>query len=256
MRWPKFRLSVALATVVLCAPHAGDGSIGRAATFARAPDVVLWAWEQPQDLSFIDPARVGIAFLARTVTIAVDGVRMRPRMQPLRVPPATAAIAVARIETRDDPAPSRLEALRPDVVAAIADLARLPGIAAVQVDYDAPRSQRTFYRALLADLRRALPDSLALSMTALASWCVGDRWLDGIDVDEAVPMVFRMGADARVVRHALARGDFPCAECRTSIGIATDEAAPPRLHGRRVYVFHPGPWTPEAARAALARITQ
>lgn len=254
MRWPKFRLAVAIATVVLCAPHAGDGSIGRGATRARVPDVMLWAWEHPQDLSFIDPSRVGVAFLARTITVSNEGVDVRPRLQPLRLPPGTSVIAVARLETRDDPAPARLDALRPDVVEAIAELKDLPGLAGIQVDFDAARSQRPFYRVLLANLRHALPNSLALSMTALASWCVGDRWLDGLDVDETVPMVFRMGAAARYVRRALARADFPCAECRRSVGIADDEPAPPRLRGRRVYVFHAGAWTPAAARAAMARI--
>jgi hypothetical protein len=41
---------------------------------ARVPSVVLWAWEQPQDLRDIDPARVGVASLARTLTLSGDRV--------------------------------------------------------------------------------------------------------------------------------------------------------------------------------------
>src|SRR5438309_12019664 len=46
------------------------------------PNVVLWAWERPEDLRFIDPQRTGVAFLAATVSISSNGsVCFRPRMQ-------------------------------------------------------------------------------------------------------------------------------------------------------------------------------
>ena len=56
-------------------------------------------------------------------------------------------------------------------------------------------------------------------MTALASFCVGDRWLDGLPVDEVVPMIFRMGTDNERIRSFLAAGnDFQDPMCRTSYG--------------------------------------
>src|SRR5215469_12478593 len=64
------------------------------------PRVMLWAWESPQQLDYINPREVGVAFLARTL-LAEDGhVTVRPRLQPLRVPPGTALAAVVRLETR------------------------------------------------------------------------------------------------------------------------------------------------------------
>ena len=33
------------------------------------PRVILWAWERPTDLHFIDPRQVGVAFLAQTVLL-------------------------------------------------------------------------------------------------------------------------------------------------------------------------------------------
>jgi len=53
----------------------------------------------------------------------------------------------------------------------------------VQIDFDARRSQRRFYVRLLRDLRRRMPPSLPLSITALASWCAYDDWLSGLPIE-------------------------------------------------------------------------
>jgi len=74
-------------------------------------------------------------------------------------------------------------------------------------------SERDFYRALLQDLRAQLPDNVPLSMTALASFCIGDRWLEGLPVDEAVPMIFRMGADDKPIKNLLANGKDLVSRC-------------------------------------------
>lgn len=63
------------------------------------PKTILWAWERPENLTFIDPADVGVAFLARTIYLRGSQVIVRPRLQPLRVPPRTSLLAVVRIET-------------------------------------------------------------------------------------------------------------------------------------------------------------
>jgi hypothetical protein len=45
---------------------------------------VLWAWERPEDLSFIDSNKFGVAFLqAQTLTLQGDDVTFSPRHQPL-----------------------------------------------------------------------------------------------------------------------------------------------------------------------------
>jgi hypothetical protein len=130
----------------------------------------------------------------------------------------------------------------------------LSGISAVQVDFDATASQRTFYREVLHQLRRQLPASMPLSMTALASWCIFDTWLAGLPVDEVVPMVFRMGADQHRVRRYLAEDDFRAAACRHSLGISTDEPSPTIRPGRRLYVFHPHAWRLEAMTGILEEV--
>jgi len=225
----------------LASPARGTRSSPRFRWGETFPDTVLWAWEHPQDLRWIDPNTTCVAHLALTLRLADRQILRQPRQQVLRVPPGTRLVAVARIETgaETDLGPSAIEDIARDLVA----LAR-PGVVAIQVDFDAARSERAFYRALLERLRATLPDSLGLSMTALASWCLDDPWLQGLPVDEIVPMVFRMGRDGEAVRRVLAdRGDFPCAECRGAIGLATDEPAPLLRGHRRVYLFQAGAWS-------------
>ncbi len=142
---------------------------------AGIPRVILWAWERPEDLRFIDSREVGVAFFARALYLRNGTVAMRPRLQPLKVPSDSVMMAVVRIESDN-------------AVKAITELTRISGVKAIQVDFDAKATERGFYRDLLNDLRRQLPESMALSITALASWCLGDNWLPELPVDEAVPM--------------------------------------------------------------------
>ena len=203
------------------------------------PRIVVWAWERPEDLTSLDPREVGIAFLARTVRLGRDTLTARPRLVPLRHPAGAALMAVVRVESRGGGLPS------PDALAEdIARAAEIPGLRALQVDYDAVASERTFYRDMLGKLRARLPAEMPLSMTALVSWCAGDDWLTGLPVAEAVPMLFRMGVPWR-------GGDFRAGLCRMSVGVATDEPFVRVPRGRRVYIFHPRAWSPEALRAAI-----
>lgn len=226
------------------------------APLAAFPQVVLWAWERPELLDFIDPNAAGVAFLAQTLYLSGANVVIRPRLQPLSVPPGTKLMAVVRIEVDRSRPPDLSSQQRELAAAAIVDVSHFPRIAALQVDFDAAVSQRPFYRDLLGDLRRQLPPSMPLSITALASWCIYDDWLRGLPVDEVVPMVFRMGADQHRVRQYLVEEDFRPARCRQSLGIATDEPMPPLRPMRRLYVFHPQPWRPEAMTSILEGVRQ
>ncbi len=228
---------------------------------AQFPKIILWAWERPADLHYINPSEVGVDFLAETVHVGGDKVVIRPRLQPLKVPPGTFLIATVRIETNQTtrpPGPPVFSAAqRAQTVSAIARLGRMPSVQAVQIDFDATVSERAFYRDLLNDMRRELPDSAALSITALASWCEGDNWLGGLPIDEAVPMLFRMGPDRREILGELRDGHkFAAAICNQSIGISTDEPLSVRLDGQRVYIFRPDIWSQESVRAAVGGVTK
>ena len=208
------------------------------------PRVMIWAWERPEKLDFVDPREAGVAFLARTVTVHGEIVAVHPRMQPLVVAPGTAMMAVVRVESEDPQPGARIA-----VEHAILDATELHGVRALQIDYDAKASERDFYRGVIQDLRRVLPASMPLSMTALASWCEYDDWISGLPVTEAVPMLFRMGAEPYRGTGALRAG-----KCQSSAGISTDEplADPPR--GKRIYIFHPRSWSREEWRAAIQEV--
>jgi hypothetical protein len=211
------------------------------------PRVILWAWESPQNLSFIDPHDAGVAFLAKTLFLGDHQATMRPRLQPLRVPSGTTLIAVVRLEStgHNDLPPSA------EIAPVIADLAREPGIRALQIDYDARVSERAFYRQLIGEVKRRLPDQFPLSITALASWCNGDGWIATLPVSDAVPMLFRMGPDR------YRPGDrFRVPLCQTAVGVSMDEPVERLPRGRRIYIFHPGPWTQRDYKNALQEVHQ
>ena len=211
------------------------------------PPVILWAWERPEDLEFLDSRRFGVAFLAQTLTLTADDVILNPRHQPLKVAPATAVIAVTRVESQKKT--GQKAGLTPNqrarLVTLISRTRELPNVSAIQVDFDAAVSEREFYRGVLEDLRQRLPANVPLSMTALASFCIGDRWLDDLPVDEAVPMIFRMGADDKRIKSFLVGGnDFPEPLCQTSYGIALDEPVAMKFaETRRLYVFDDRAWS-------------
>jgi len=219
---------------------------------SNIPPIVLWAWEQPEDLQFLDPARFGVAYLAKTCSLDSDDVAVRPRLQPLRVADGTVVIAVVRIETKPSEKPAYSDVQAEKLVSVITDAARGRGISAVQVDYDATSSERAFYRHLLVRLRAALPPREPLSITALASWCYSDDWITGLSIDEAIPMLFRMGVDTANVRRLLESHTYSqAAPARNSVGISTDEPLPWIPPGGRVYIFSPKPWTPESVQKAV-----
>jgi hypothetical protein len=212
------------------------------------PRLMLWAWERPTDLRSLDPD-VGVAFLSQTLIVRNGAVDAVPRRNALRVSPHTPLVAVTRIETRDAG-----QALTPAMVttmaAAIAGTTALPRVGGVQIDFDAAESERAFYRALVGAVRQAIGPGVPLSITALASWCAQDRWMAGLPVDEAVPMLFRMGpVNAPYI--GLARAPSTAAsECRGALGTSLDEPLHVRARGRRLYVFNSSPWTPASMTQA------
>jgi hypothetical protein len=225
------------------------------ARMADFPALVLWAWERPENFDFIDTRRTAVAYLARTLYLRGERVVVRPRLQPLEVPEGTRVVAVTRIEVDRHAPPSLSAAQLQETVEAVAAVARTRTVAAVQIDFDARVSEREFYRALLSALRRRLPESMPLSMTALASWCTHERWLADLPVDEVVPMFFRMGADSRRVHGFLKAGEeFGAGVCGTSAGVSTDEPVSNLpAQNRRLYVFNPRSWTRDDSDAILQR---
>jgi hypothetical protein len=246
--------TIVIATLVAGAFRFGAASPAatRSARMRRLPRVVLWAWERREDLSFLDPGQTAVAYLDRTLDLSGDTVVIRPRFQPLTLPARTILIPVARIETdrRSPPSLSATQRARASRIIAAMAASSLP---AIQVDFDATRSQRAFYRDLIADLRSRLPVSTALSITALVSWCMDDDWVGELRVDEIVPMLYRMGPGAEdITSYLRGGGDFAPPLARLSVGLSTDARLAGLARGKRVYLFSPRGWTGEQVRVATA----
>jgi hypothetical protein len=266
------RAVLPLLAAVVCLRAAGDRMTvpARGMAFpATMPAVVLWAWEEPENLREVDTSRVGVAYLAETVELGgAEGLTVRLRHAPLTMAPGTAVMAVVRVEARAGLHDS--EELRARTAAAIASAVWRPGVRALQVDFDARASERGFYAGVLGDLREELPPAVPLSITALVSWCeASPGWLRSLPVDEVVPMEFRLGGHAKPYA-AKDGGALWDPVCERAVGVSTDESWPVQsgaAGAERIYLFSPAPWSGDqmaaagglsglAARAAVLRVRE
>lgn len=192
---------------------------------------MLFAGDRPEDLRFLDPKVAGVAYVARTVILGTNGILFHGRLDPLEYPPGVAVMPVVRIEAAAETLPPR-----ENVIPYLLPVAE--GARALQIDFDPGDSQRYWYFGLLADLRKALPADKRLSVAVRPEWCAPGGWIDGLPVDEAVPLLFR-GA-----------GEIALPVCRSSAGVWDREAAP---RVARLYRFQPAPWTIETYTKLVRR---
>lgn len=231
------RIPILLSTLLLAGCHPG-------ATKAPPSQLVLWAWERPEDLRFAPDTEIAIQ--TGFVELSGDTLRARGRYFPLKSARAPATVLV-HVQI-DHSRPLRWSpALRKQLAAAIHHYAVETPAARVQLDFEVRQSERPVLLDALTDLRRALPASTRLSMTALASWCMFDDWLESAPVDEIVPMLFRMQKDGPAIINTLAKGgDFRNPRCRAALAISSDSPIPRAPPGRRVYLFNPRSWTAQS----------
>jgi hypothetical protein len=218
------------------------------------PSRMLWVWESDTDLRFLKPAEAGVAWLG--MTIYFDGTRPpvpEPRASSLLVSADLYQMLVVRLQP--DLSSSRKPAWRTEqrkaAAAMILDLVRITRSRALQIDFDAPQSARPFYRELLGDVRRGLEPGVFLSMTALISWCSAPpTWLDGLAVDEIVPMDFDTTSAAPYADPA----------CRQSIGLQRqwkDSSFSGRQRAAdRIYLFNYGGWSSSTVEQVLGAVRQ
>ena len=218
---------------------------------------MLWAWELPHRIDFIDENKgeTGVAYLAQTLVLTGADWRRKPRLQPLVVPDGTYLEAVSRIEIDRRRGALYSEEQLEGLVESVVETAGRPGTRSIQIDFDCARSKRAFYKKLVKRIRSRLPADTELTITCLASWVVGDYWLSDLseDVDQVVPMFFRMGAGRRaVLSHIGAGRSLACKDQSVAFGFSIDEVdvirkiksgIPKKFSGdRRVYLFSPCLW--------------
>ncbi|MBK9143347.1 MAG: hypothetical protein IPM23_12665 [Candidatus Melainabacteria bacterium] len=224
---------------------------------SRASTLTLWVWQYSADMSWVAETDYRVAYLAGTIRIGPRGIKTLPRTNSLSIKERTRVVAVVRIEVAPGLVPEdrHLDPLVKEILSLVKDRR----VEALQIDFDATRSQRDFYRELLERLSSS--SDLKLEMTALASWMTGDRWTSGLSVSKVVPMIFRMGRHRSEILRKLA-GKSGLDGVR-AVGLSVDEpdvlAAIERGGALDfeslddVYLFSPRGWRSASARE-FARI--
>lgn len=238
----------------LCTAMFGLGlALTPIAASAAETQLVLWAWERREDLRFAPETEVAVQ--AGFIELTGDHVVSRARSFPLHARAADVTTSVVHIQIEHRRPLIWSERNRVLLARKVLELARPGRYRRVQIDFEVRSSERQILLDLLHDVRAGLPPGVLLSMTALASWCDTETWLAAAPVDEIVPMLFRMGDDARALKARLARGgDFGEARCRTAYAISTDAPLARAPAGRRVYLFSPKSWTAGEFAAVKGRV--
>lgn len=201
------------------------------------------AWVWPASNGPLSPYREA-AVLVESLVLRARTVERGGRTQPLALPKGVRLVPVVHVEAAPDAPAELLPAQREIILAAVRRQGRIAA-GLLQLDFEAPARQRESYRALVAAVRKTLPPGVRLSVTALAHWCTQGDWLDRLDADEVVPMLYRLGPHADDWRRRFEQGDASLARaCRgPAMGFATNDPPTPNLLTRTVRPY----WFDEAA---------
>jgi hypothetical protein len=218
------------------------------------PRLMVWSWQHNDDLSCLDTTRVGVAYLVGRFVVHGEKIDFDRSFSQIKLPAGIYREAAVRLEIRQfdrakiEPIADSLSTM---IVARALDNPR--PIGALQVDFDARLNEREFYSLLLRKLRAKLPASIKMSMTALASWCLGDNWLSAarLPVDEVVPMLFSLGLGQHQATQWLAKSNTLSPRLfggRLAPGLSLNEPGFFALLGsrlpqyKRIYVFSSRGW--------------
>lgn len=219
--------------------------------FHSENQIYLYAWERPENLSFLNAkSNTAVVFYAGDIVIKNGNAINNLRRNRLTIPDGIKKIPLVRIDSFESPN-VLLDNIDPvsNFVIKICS-----GFADCQIDFEARTSEYEFYSDLLSKIKNALPDN-NISITALASWCSGNL-LDDFSVQNAIPMLYRMGKDAKVIKDGtVGKWFLSNSKCGGNIALSVDELDfnPRRyMRGRSVYLFNPEPWTSDSYKRTLS----
>ncbi|MCS7200816.1 MAG: hypothetical protein NZ822_01555 [Patescibacteria group bacterium] len=221
--------------------------------------ITIWSWERSENLDFLD-RNIQVAFYAGTIYLKKDGVEFNPRYNSLLMNDETKAIAVFRVENRENNLGEKhLDQVIEKIILAFNRLRdRDEKIIGLQIDFDAKLSERNLYKIMLARIRELLPSSTFLSITALISWCHKNSWLEELAVDEVVPLFYGLSwQDRYYLQNDLYNKSFMKSHaCNSAIGLSFDESLPPSryIKNKKIYIFKNEPWQKDDIEKFLAKI--
>lgn len=220
---PKCFSSAILALSALLSPLVSISAVASESKIAL-PNKVIWAWQRPENLQFINPQEFGVAYLACRALLTENKVVYHWRNQSLRLPDKIAVAPTIRIDVDTKNAPKLNDEQIESLLKVIEQIAHRPGIAEIQIDFDARVTEREFYRKLLNALRQRIPGT-PISITALASWCLFDSWIKDLPVDETIPMMFSLGQEReKILYYFKTHKSFLFEGCCKSLGISIEDA--------------------------------
>lgn len=224
--------------------------------------LTVWSWDYPQDLTFIKSGTADIAYYAGTMYLHQGRLffQERSKYKPLKISSGVKAYPVIRIETEGKAGHLQNQ---DEIVAGISravlsqeklQIERADMPQKIQIDFDAREDERSFYQALLKDLRGKLSRDTRLEITALASWCTGESFIKDELCDRQIPMLFSMGVDkkeSKKTRSILAHIDKSRYK---TIGISINEPKTNQAvkesglvaNSTDLYLFSSTPWTKES----------
>ncbi len=213
--------------------------------------IYLYAWERPEDFSFLDKNQnTNIVFYAGDIVIKNNKIITSLRRNKMIIPDGIKEIPLIRIDSFESPNVLIDNTDRTsDFIIKICS-----GFDECQIDFEARTSEYAFYSALLDKVRESLPNK-NIVITSLASWCSGDL-LNSFPVNNAVPMLYRMGKDGKDIKSGTVGNWFLSnPKCSDSIALSVDELDfNPRqyMRGKSVYLFNPEPWTRDSYKETLS----
>ncbi len=230
-----------------CKPDHNEGNTGDTGD----QKTVLWLWDRPCDMRFLVSNEFEFALLTMTFEFDESHIKIIPRHSSALVGEHALVVPVIRLESIGASRRFSTKVTQELIENICAEARHYPNAMKIQIDFDAKKSERDWYRNLLIVLRNRLPADWSLSVTAIASWCYEKEWLESLPADEIVPMFFRMGRDSRRMRqefHTLLVSLNNNRDNREYCpGISLDEPLQISKYARRLYVFNPNSWNKESS---------
>lgn len=210
---------------------------------SQTTERIAWLWDKA---ALPEWSRGHAAVVIEHIHLTGEDVRRRARLDRPPLLSSTLITPAVHVEVSTVRPPVAIEQSRELILGAMRRAATLSTSGWVQLDMEARPSHREFYRSLVRDIKATLPPTVRLSVTTLAWWCRSGAWLDGLAADEIVPMVFRMGKDANLLRQMWSNTPEKLhPRCRSgAIGQAVQEplAAEAAKRYGRIYSFDAKHW--------------
>lgn len=216
--------------------------------------IYLYAWEAPQDFSFLTAddyyiENIGVAYLAGEVNSKNGELIFSDRRNPLAIPEGVEVIAVVRINPFNNL--EKLVENKEEIALFIID--HCSRADHCQIDMDTKPSEYDHYGEIIEMINNELGEKV--SITALASWCKKDSWIDYLEISYAVPMLYRMGERSEILKieNIPLKNDF----CKENVALSTDEFDfdfHEYTADKTVFVFNPNTWTEEKLNNIMKKI--